>query len=170
MLKKIFFISICLALCACSTTHLTAENTEAAEINAKLALAYLQQEEVSRGKAKLLMAQKQAPQDPAIWYISGYFFEHTLDLTAAKQAYLHAIQLAPNLGAAQNNYGAFLCRQGAYTKAIEHFLSAVRDPDYLGTAGAYENAARCALKIPNQLLADKYFKLAAGSGGASLPQ
>src|SRR5690349_7618942 len=97
MTKKIISIALYLFLCACSTTSQT-QNPQAAEINAKLALAYLSQHNPERGKAKLLLAQKQAPNDPAVWYMSGYFLEQTGDYTAARSAYLTAIQLAPHLG------------------------------------------------------------------------
>ena len=56
----------------------------------------------------------------------------------------------------QNNYGVFLCRQKKYTEAIIHFLLATKDPAYLHVSDAYQNAAHCALKIPNRALADQY--------------
>lgn len=165
MSKKFGIIILYFLLCACSIQTFKTQNSEAAQTNAKLALAYLEQNNAARGKEKLLFAQKQSPSDPSIWYVSGYFLERTGDMAAANKAYLHAIQLAPRLGAAQNNYGAFLCRQGKYNAAISHFLLAVQDPNYLNTAQAYENAARCALKIPNRTLADKYFRLALERSG-----
>jgi len=175
MFKKIFPITAASAriavliilffIAGCNTVSPQTQNTAAAEINAKLALAYLEKNDATRGKAKLLQAQKQAPHEPAVWYISGYFLERTGDIASADQAYLQAIQLAPRLGAAQNNYGAFLCRQEKYTAAITHFLLAVADPDYLGVAGAYKNAALCALKIPDKSLANKYFQLAEARAG-----
>lgn len=164
-LKKITLTFLSIALCACNSIHPPAsENFLAAEINAKLALAYLDKNEFAKGKEKLLLAQKQAPFDPIVWYVGGYFLERTGDNTAADQAYLKSIQLAPHLGAAHNNYGAFLCRQGQYSMAISHFLLAVKDAEYLNTNDAYKNAAQCAMKIPNKALADKYFQLAGRTG------
>lgn len=167
MLKKIIIVVLCITSSACSIKNVPhTAHFAAAEINAKLALAYLDQHDASRGKEKLYIAQKQAPADPVVWYVSGYFLERTGEDTAANQAYLQAIQLAPHLGEAQNNYGAFLCRQGKYQAAISYFLSAIRCPDYTGTADAYRNAAQCALKIPDTVQASKYFRLAeARSGG-----
>ena len=159
MMKHSILIVLCCFFYGCTLITTQTTNT-AAEINAKLALAYLVQHDAEKGKAKLLLAQKQAPDDPAVWYISGYFLEQTGDHTAANQSYLTAIALAPHLGAAQNNYGTFLCRRGQYSAAITHFLLATQDPNYLNTTHAYENAGQCALKIPNQSLANKYFQLA----------
>jgi len=167
MLKKIIPTILYFSLCACSTTYpAQTDKISAAEINTKLALAYLDHNDAARGKAKLLLAQKQAPLDPAVWYVSGYFWERTGERAAANQAYLNAIKLAPTLGAAQNNYGAFLCRQGQYSAAISHFLLAIADPNYLSIVGAYENAAQCALKIPNRALAEEYLHLANARAGS----
>jgi type IV pilus assembly protein PilF len=159
-MPKIILATLYLLLIACSITP-TAKNSDfvIAEINAKLALAYLEKNDLAQGKAKLLLAQKQAPIDPTIWYVSGYFLERSGDKNAANQAYVKAIQLAPQLGAAQNNYGAFLCRNKQYSQAISHFLLAVKDPSYINTAAAYKNAALCALQIPDTALAKKYFDL-----------
>jgi type IV pilus assembly protein PilF len=144
MLKKIITAVLYCALSACSSLHNTqTEDTAIAEINAKLALAYLDRNDPASGKEKLLLAQKKAPFNPVVWYVSGYFLERTGDNTAANEAYLRAIELAPHLGAAHNNYGTFLCRQGQYAAAISHFMVAIKDPEYLNTTGAHENMARC---------------------------
>lgn len=164
MLKKAIIL-LCALLSACSTQYLKTENPSAAEINAQLALAYLEKKDSVQGKAKLLLAQKQNASSPMVWYVSGYFFERTGDMTAADRAYLQAIALAPHLGAVQNNYGVFLCRRGKYREAISHFLLSIKDPDYLNVAEAYKNAGYCALKIPDRVLADEYFRLAAVRSG-----
>ena len=162
----ILFIFIAATLCGCSFnptefTENVAETAQAAEINTQLSLAYLtQQHDVVRAKQKLLLAQRQAARNPAVWYVTGYFLETTGETAAAERAYLHAIKLAPRQGASHNNYGAFLCRHGNYTQAVQQFLLAINDPDYLAVASAYENAGQCALKIPDQALANKFFHLA----------
>lgn len=168
MLKKTILFTFYFLLSACTTpsaVEIKNSNSAVASINTQLALAYLDQNDPARGKEKLLLAQKQAPSDPSVWYVSGYFLERTGDILAAESSYLHAIQLAPHLGEAQNNYGAFLCRQKKYTTAITYFLSAANNPSYLNVAKAYENAAQCALKIPNKSLAATYFELAAERSG-----
>ncbi len=155
----ILLIILSTTLCSCSLNPM--RNSVAAEINTQLAMAYLIQEhDAPRAKLKLLLAQQQAPTNPVVWYVTGYFLESTNDIASAEQAYLRAIKLAPHSGATHNNYGAFLCRQERYTQAVEQFLLAVHDPDYLDVGAAYENAGRCALKIPDKNLADKFFHLA----------
>lgn len=157
----VIFISTMLCACGFNQAENMRKNTGAAEINLKLSLAYLTQEhDVLRAKQKLLLAQQQAPDDPAVWYVTGYFLETLGELAAAERAYLQAIKLAPKRGAAHNNYGAFLCKHGKYLQAIQQFLLAVNDPDYLAVTSTYKNAAQCALKIPDPVLANKYFHLA----------
>src|SRR5262245_53752971 len=96
---------------ACQFKPLVPQNSleEAAELNAQLSLAYLtQQHDVARAKQKILLAQQQAPRDPVVWYVTGYFLESTHEPVAAEQAYQRAMKLAPRNGATHNNYGAFL--------------------------------------------------------------
>jgi type IV pilus assembly protein PilF len=136
------------------------ENKEAAELNAKLGMSYLALHDNERAKQKILLAQKSNPHDPAVWYALAFYQEKTGDISFAEKSYLRAIALAPHTGAAHNNYGVFLCNQGKYSAAISQFLAAVRDPNYLHAANAYENAGLCALKIPDTQKANKFFKRA----------
>ncbi|MCK4609092.1 MAG: type IV pilus biogenesis/stability protein PilW [Gammaproteobacteria bacterium] len=151
---------ISLILFGCTTTITPNNNKEAALYNTKLGLAYLHQGDMVRAKSKLLLALQQNPNDPLILDAMGYFLEKSGEVKLAERYYLEAIALAPKMGAAQNNYGAYLCRHGREHQAINHFLESTRDPYYLNVAGAYENAGRCALEIPDKLLACTFFKAA----------
>ena len=53
-----------------------------------------------------------------------------------------------------------MCRQGDYAKAETYFLKAVKDPHYVNTGSAYENAGLCVLAIPDKEKAKIYFKTA----------
>jgi type IV pilus assembly protein PilF len=136
------------------------QNTAAANANVKLAIAFLNQGYTKEAKQKLLLAQKIAPKNPAVWYGMGYFQENTGSFDQAGKAYEKALRLAPKNGAAHNNYGCYLCRHGRYAESIKHFILAVQDPEYLDVGGAFENAGLCALKIPNKKLAIQFFKKA----------
>jgi type IV pilus assembly protein PilF len=168
ILKNICPLLFSLLLLGCSSVPATQPTTgpaAAATVNTKLALAYLANGDVERAKQKILLAQQQAPNNPVIWGATGYFEERTGDAVAARAAYQHALQLAPKSGEAHNNYGAFLCRQSEYRAAVDQFLIAVADPQYLQVAAAYQNAAKCAAKIPDSVLADKYTQLAKARAG-----
>jgi type IV pilus assembly protein PilF len=151
MLKRFFIITYILFLTSCALQpdadfEAIDNRSAAAEINLKLALAYLNRQETALAKEKLLVAQKQDHDNPLVWYVTGYFLEKTDTANAAQQAYLHAIKLSPHNGAAHNDYGAFLCRQKRYDEAVRQFLLATKDPDYLYVNAAYHNASLCAAK------------------------
>lgn len=163
---KIILIALLVNLAACSTNKYSADNEEmkrkinTGKINAQLGIAYLEKNDVQRAKQKLLLALEQAPSIPETWYSMAYFLETTGDKHEAEKHYLKAIALAPSQGEAKNNYGTFLCRTGHYQAAIQQFLLAAHDHNYINPAAAYENAGLCALRIPDQKKARYYFQQA----------
>lgn len=164
MMRCLLILMMCL-LSACGAIKKTPtveeqKDIKIAEINIQLGIGYLDAGNIQRAKQKLLYALLKAPKLPEAWYTMAYFQEVTGNQAEAKIDYLKAIELAPKRGDTQNNYGTFLCRIGNYTEAIQHFMAATQDPRYLETAGAYENAGLCALKIPDRALAKHYFSLA----------
>lgn len=134
--------------------------SEAAGYNVQLGLGYLSQGNIPRAKRKLLLALEQAPNSPDANAAMAYFMEKTGTPEVAKTYYQKAMSVAPGRGSQLNNYGAFLCRQGAYAEAETYFLKAVSDPQYEHTAGAYENAGLCALAIPDAKKAEQFFSKA----------
>ena len=157
------FIILCL-IASCATTPSAEEQEKAkarkvASIYTQLGMAYLGKGDMERAKQKLLMALQKDPTFPEAWYSMAYFNEKTGNKQLAEENYLKAVNLAPTHGDVQNNYGTFLCRNGDYQRSIEHFLLATKDPQYLDSADAYENAGLCALKIPDKQQAMHYFNL-----------
>lgn len=132
----------------------------AAEINVKLGVFYMQKGQMQRAKHKLLLALDQAPDYSAAQSAMGYYLEKVGEIKKAEEYYLKAISLNAESGDVQNNYGTFLCRQGRYKESLKRFILATEDPNYLNSAGAYENAGICALKIPEFKRAEKYFSKA----------
>jgi type IV pilus assembly protein PilF len=159
-LKCTLTLLFALILTACSSLMPQQDNNAAATANIQLGLAYLQQGNPILAKQKLLLALQQAPHHPAPWYSMGYFLQTRGDLQTAGGYYHRAVNIAPHDGAAQNNYGVFLCRTGHYREAVKHLLLAARSINYLHTANAYENAGICALKIPERKLALQYLQRA----------
>ncbi len=138
-------------------TKKTPDLSKAALFNMQLGLGYLKQGDRPRAKKKLLIALEQEPNSAEVNAAMAYYLEQTKELARAKKYYLKAIALSPATGAQFNNYGAFLCRQGKYKDAELYFLKAINDPNYLNTAGAYENAGLCVLAIPAPRKAAFYF-------------
>lgn len=124
---------------------------DAAQINIKLGLYYLQQHNLVQAKTKLLLALAQAPNNVLAHDAFGYFLETSEgDFAGAEKYYRQALTLAlhesgnaPNndsSGIAHNNYGAFLYRQHRCTGALTQFDLAASNPNYLNTANAHINA------------------------------
>ncbi len=163
---NIVLITLLINLSACSNNKSSAEiedinrKIKTAKINAQLGIAYLEKNDVQRAKQKLLLALAQAPGIPEPWYTMAYFLETTGNQQEAEKYYLKAIALSPSQSEAKNNYGTFLCRTGHYKGAIQQFLLAANASNYINPAAAYENAGLCALKIPDNKLARRYFKQA----------
>ncbi len=61
--------------------------------------------------------------------------------------YKRAAELTPSDGNALNNYGAWLCTNGAPAEALVWFDRALGDPRYQTPASALANAGGCALKV-----------------------
>lgn len=130
---------------------------KAARLNAELGVAYLQKGQVARGKSKLLRARELAPHLPEVHYSLAYFLEYVGDIDEAQIAYERALSIAPRSGEANNNFGAFLCRQKQYLKADKYFTIALEDEDYIDTAAVYENAGLCIAQTMFQDKAKSYF-------------
>lgn len=133
---------------------------EAALYNTQLGMAYLEQGDRVRAKRKLLKALIQAPNSPEVNASMAWFMDKSGELKQAQVYYQKAMALAPGKGAQLNNYGAFLCRRGQYSKADVYFLRATKDANYEHTAGAYENAGLCVALIPDDKKAAIYFSKA----------
>ena len=160
ILKQFIVIFFIITLAACSIfpkpkTQLS--GAQASDVNVQLGLAYLENGDVQRAHQKLLLAEQQSPGSLQAKGAIGYFLESTGKLSSADAYYRRAIMLNPKSGAAQNNYGTFLCRRGQYAEADQHFLLALQDPNYLNIAQVYENAGLCAMQIPNTEKARGYF-------------
>lgn len=160
---KIIIISAILFFSGCTGKNLsfqTMKLEEAAKTNIQLGLGYLKEGEPQRAKQKLLAAMQQAPHDPETYLAMAYYCMNVEEWEQANFFYQKALALSPHSSQAQNDYGIFLCRTGQYSMAIRYFLSAAQKPEYTKQADAYENAGLCALKIPDALAAQRYFKKA----------
>ncbi|QNH16835.1 type IV pilus biogenesis/stability protein PilW [Xanthomonas sp. SS] len=69
------------------------------------------------------------------------------DTATAGEHYRKAAELAPNRGESLNNYGAWLCANGAAADALQWFDRALQAPGYATPASALANAGGCALQI-----------------------
>lgn len=82
------------------------------------------------------------------------------DHEAAGRHYALAAEVAPGDGGVQNNYGAWLCRQGRAAESMAYFERAVADPNYGGRADALANAGACAEAAGRGDRAEAYLRAA----------
>lgn len=66
------------------------------------------------------------------------------DHGSAGRYYARAVEYAPDSAAAQNDYGAWLCRQGRAAEAMAYFERAIATPGNPAPAGVLANAGACA--------------------------
>lgn len=129
----------------------------AAKSRVQLGLAYLRNGKNMQAKMNLLKAKEFAPDMPDVYYSLGYYYQTVGETKEAEKAYRHAISLDDENGEALNNFGAFLCGIGHYKESIKYFMRAIRAPNYLRVAGAYENAAICAKEMGDTDSAEQYY-------------
>ncbi len=163
MNKAIFVFIVLVGLVACSTTQKQSakeKQQSAADINAQLAYGYISQGDKKQGVAKLRKALSLKPALPSTYHYIAESYRLLGQPELAETAYLKAIKLAPRDSAMQNNYGVFLCEQGRYKEAENRFMISARNPLYATPEEAYENAALCALRMPDVKRAEYYFRKA----------
>lgn len=118
---------------------------DAARVRVELGTRYMEQ-------GKLELAQENLQK--ALEYDSNYVDAHTVIAVLyerlgrtreAGEHYARAAELAPKNGAANNNYGQFLCSGGHYADAQRYFARAMDDPFYKTPDVLYTNAGTCLL-------------------------
>jgi type IV pilus assembly protein PilF len=143
-----------LLLTACHTQTI---DPQLALINVQLGLHYFQHQAPQLAKQKLLLARQQAPRHPEVLAAWAYYYEQVGQTQSAARYYRQAIRYSRRGGKQLNNYAVFLCRQGNFASAEQYFLAATRDPNYINSALAYENAGLCAKKNGKLPQAKGYF-------------
>ncbi|WP_019615008.1 type IV pilus biogenesis/stability protein PilW [Psychromonas ossibalaenae] len=150
-------ISLLLMLSACvsSETSTTTQNTGtgkkmafdpegAAETRIKIALLYLQKDQMQQAKENLDKAQEYLPNDADVHRIFAYYYQRVNENDKAERYYKKSLALDSSNSDTYNNYGTFLCKQERYKEAEKAFLRALKQSAYTGVANTYENAGVCA--------------------------
>ena len=158
MKRSLCLIALCLLFNACALKH-TPEHSSAAAYNVQLGLGYLAQNDRMRAREKLHRALMQDPDSIEPHLALAYYYETVGEQIKAQQTYQHALEILPQSGQVNNNYGVFLCSQGDYAQALVYFDRALADTYYPNSASAYENMALCLAKM-NHPEAEKYAHLA----------
>jgi type IV pilus assembly protein PilF len=134
-------------------------------VHVSLAVAYLQQGDLEKGRKILISVLALQDNNPAAWSAMAYLEEKSGNEIQAAEAYQKAIRLNPLSGEAHNNYGVFLCRHQNPKEGLQEILKATRLSRYIYRSSAYENASLCAKKIPDFEAARIYHQAAERNAG-----
>lgn len=127
--------------------HVTQFDPEgAAKVRVKLALLYLNKNNMQQAKENLDTALEYQPNDANIMRIFAYYYQRVNEDEIAEKYYKKSLKLDSENADTYNNYGTFLCKLARYEEAEQAFLSAVKLPRYSALANTYENAGLCAEK------------------------
>jgi len=150
-----------LGLAACVSNRAQESQADSpAVINAKLGLGYLRQGNYDVALSKLKKSLQEDPKLAMAHHYIAEVYQQTGAYDLAGEHFERAIKLDPHDPLLQNNYGVFLCDQKRYKEAEQRFLKVATIQSYKQPDEAYENAGLCALRIPDPVKAEKYFRKA----------
>lgn len=119
----------------------------AAKVNAELSRAYLARGQIAKSKAKLLLAQSQAPDSEVVDRGFALFYAQTGRFKRARQYYVRLLKRNTPDPKTWEAYGDFLCARETIKEAIHAYHSAYRSPRILNAAEPLIAAGRCLLSV-----------------------
>ena len=119
---------------------------DAAEINIKLAVGYIQRQQYNPARDKLEKAIDQDPENLEAHKTLAYLYSLLGLNDKAEEKYNEALELDPENSDLLNSYGTFLCTSGKLDEAQEKFKAAYSNPFYEALYLAESNAGSCYIK------------------------
>ena len=157
-LTTLLILTIGLSACSSNKTKVSPKDSQAASYNARLGAEYTRKGRLNLANEKLLKALDQNPNsaDANHYYA---LLQQKLGLNQkADQYFRKALSITPKNPQLLNNYGSYLCQNGQYVTASQHFMAAINDPLYTTPEFAYTNAGICIKKSGDVITAEKYFR------------
>lgn len=129
-----------------------------AQVNASLGREYM-----SRGQYEVALEKLKKAISADDDYAPGHtliaiLYEQIGEQDLAARHYRRAVELQPDNGDVNNNYGVFLCGIGRAVEAEPYFLKAVADPFYTTPEVAFANAGSCMVEASNLENAEIYLR------------
>lgn len=164
MARMVFIVALILLLFACASVEEEKREDKTkfriADTNVRLGLGYLQRgldkDALERFKKAIVALPDYAEAHSSI----ALAYVRLDNPEKAGEHYQRAVELKPDDGSIQNNYAVFLCGQGKYKAAEQHFLTALKSRKYRTPAQALENLGVCMLQIPDLQKAENYLRKA----------
>ena len=136
------------------------KNADIAHANTMLGIEYLRAGNYEMSREKLDRALAADPDSAEANDAIAVLYENVGEPDKAEKHYKKSLSLNPENPRGHNNYGQFLCAHERYKEAEKEFLIAANEPFYTTPALALTNAGLCALRIPDEEMAEKYFRQA----------
>ena len=136
------------------------DKRKAAQANAQLALAYLQQGDVMAAREKVEKALEQDPHTEMVQLAAGFLYDRLGEDKKAKAHFEEALELSRDDPNILNSYASFLCVKGDRKRGEELLLQAATSPLNRTPEIAYANAGRCARADGRPQDAEKYLRQA----------
>ena len=158
-------LAFCIQVSGCVSTStgddIPDPNSEdAAELNYQLGARYYNSGKYDLSRDRLLLAIEFDPEFALAYSTLGLAYEGLENPRLATQAYENAIDLAPKDPDIQNTYAVFLCRQGEFKRAAEHFLRAAEIETNDNSEVTLTNAGVCLVQQPDYVQAETFFRQA----------
>lgn len=160
--EKIIALILLLGLLqACVTVDPSkGKNEKASAVNVQLGIGYLQQNNLELANEKLSKALRQDPNSASAHNAYAILQDRLLQAEKAEYHYKRATELDRKDSQANNNYGAFLCRNGRELESEKYFMRALDNPLYGTPEYAYTNASICLIKVDERDKAREYLRKA----------
>lgn len=133
---------------------------QASRDNVSLGIAYLRQGNRDAAMQKVQKAIQEDPDNAFAYSAEALIYNASDEPNKARDAFKIAMRKAPDDPEIENNYAGFLCQRGDPKGSLDYFLKAANNPQYSTPDQAYSNAGLCALLVPDQVLAEQYFRKA----------
>lgn len=173
MIRKTAVATLVVLVCGCAATvpqaplldpgtivGETGDPRNRARIHTELAAAYYQRGNMSIALEELRAAAAIDPSYAPVHSMFGLVYMELREEELAQQSFERALQLSPNDGDINHNYGWFLCQTKRETDSIKYFLHAIRNPLYSTPWRSYTAAGVCTLRNKNVKDAEEFFQRA----------
>lgn len=118
---------------------------DAANVWVQLGQKYMEMGKLELAKQDLLKALEFDSKNVDAHTVLATLYDRVGDRTNAEIQYRQAVEIAPKSGAANNNYGLYLCKLGKFDLAQKHFEAAFADGFANQQDMAYTNAGTCVM-------------------------
>jgi len=146
--SAVAFLVVSAALAGCMSTGGkqlgSPDNERAAEINLEIGIDYLRKNNLAQAKEKIDKSIEQNPRNSKAQITAGMLYDRLGQSDKADSHFAKGLALDPKNPEVQNNYGAYLCQKGKYSRGEKLMIEAASNPLYRTPEVGYLNAANCA--------------------------